>query len=70
MQSMLDAAISTRRGIMCSHRERAYADIPVRRPLPHSEQAQDRCILLPLYPSMREDEQQAVALALRRTCER
>ena len=38
--------------------------------LPHSEQAQDRCILLPLYPSMREDEQQAVASALRRTSER
>ena len=70
MQSMLDAAVSTRRGIMCSHREPAYADSPVRRPLPHSEQAQDRCILLPLYPSMRDDEQQAVASALRRTCER
>ena len=50
MQAMLDAGISTRRGIMCSHREPAYADMPLRQPLPHSEQAQDHCILLPLYP--------------------
>jgi perosamine synthetase len=70
MQSMLDAAVSTRRGIMCSHREAACADLIVRRPLPHSEQAQDRSILLPLYPSMSDDEQQAVASALRRICER
>ena len=39
MQLMLDAAISTRRGIMCSHREPAYADITLRGPLPQSEQA-------------------------------
>jgi dTDP-4-amino-4,6-dideoxygalactose transaminase len=70
MQLMLDAGISTRRGIMCSHRERAYADVAVRRPLPHSEQAQDRCILLPLYPSMGHAEQQAVVAALRRACDR
>lgn len=30
MQSMLDAGISTRRGVMCTHREPAYADVPWR----------------------------------------
>ena len=44
---------------MCSHREPAYADLPLRQPLPHSEQAQDRCVLLPLYPGMTADEQAA-----------
>ena len=32
MQAMLDAGISTRRGIMCSHREEAYRDFPLPSP--------------------------------------
>lgn len=69
MQAMLDDGISTRRGIMCAHREPAYAGLPLRAPLPHSEQAQDHCILLPLFPSMTATQQQAVADALLRACE-
>lgn len=65
MQAMLDAGISTRRGIMCSHREPAYRDRPLPYALEHSEQAQDRCVLLPLYPAMMAEEQRRVALALR-----
>jgi dTDP-4-amino-4,6-dideoxygalactose transaminase len=68
MQAMLDEGISTRRGIMCSHREEAYRHQPLRRPLPHSEQAQDACILLPLFPDMTDEQQQQVASALRRAC--
>jgi perosamine synthetase len=64
MQALLDAGISTRRGIMCSHREDAYRDLPLRRPLPSSEQAQDECILLPLYCGMTGEEQQRVAAGL------
>jgi perosamine synthetase len=64
MQAMLDAGVSTRRGIMCSHREEAYADVPLHQPLPHSERAQDECILLPLYPYLTQQEQERVALAL------
>lgn len=52
MQALLDAGVSTRRGIMCSHREAAYAGNAAPFPLPHSEAAQDRSVLLPLYPSM------------------
>lgn len=68
MQAMLDADIATRRGIMCSHREPAYSNEPPRFPLPHSEIAQDRCILLPLYPQMSAAEQDRVAAALAEAC--
>ena len=68
MQAMLDAGISTRRGIMCSHREEAYGNLPLRHPLPQSERAQDRCILLPLYQQLELEEQQRVASSLRAAC--
>ena len=68
MQHMLDAGISTRRGIMCSHREAAYSDLPLRHPLPQSELAQDHCVLLPLYPQMTSEEQEGVATAFRQAC--
>lgn len=68
MQSMLDDGVGTRRGIMCSHREPAYAGSPLRQPLPHSEAAQDECILLPLFPQMTRQQQQQVVDALRKAC--
>jgi perosamine synthetase len=70
MQAMLDDGVSTRRGIMCSHREGAYRHLPRCRPLPQSEQAQDQCILLPLFPDMSDEDQRCVAAALRRACAR
>jgi len=63
MQGMLDKGVSTRRGIMCIHREKPYAG-SARFPLPASEAAQDRTILLPLYPQMTEAEQDLVVAAL------
>ena len=68
MQAMLDDGVASRRGIMCSHREVAYSDNPQRVPLPHSEAAQDGCVILPLYPQMTEGEQCRVASSLRRAC--
>ena len=68
MQSMLDAGVSTRRGIMCSHREEAYRDIELRWPLRQSELAQDHSLLIPLYPQMTPDEQDRVVSALRDAC--
>jgi dTDP-4-amino-4,6-dideoxygalactose transaminase len=65
MQRMLDRGVATRRGIMCIHREAAYADQAPRFPLPESERAQDRCILLPLFPQMTPAMQQEVVDALR-----
>ena len=52
MQAMMDSGISTRRGIMCAHREAAYADALRRHGLDVSVQAQDHSIILPLYPRM------------------
>ncbi|MBK8814677.1 MAG: DegT/DnrJ/EryC1/StrS family aminotransferase [Methylococcaceae bacterium] len=79
MQAMLDAGVATRRGIMCSHREPAYeqnvwscagrsencgCSEGYCGKLHHSEEAQDRTIILPLYPEMTETEQQTVVSAL------
>ena len=66
MQHMLDNGIATRRGVMCSHLEPAYADQPPRTPLPESEQARDRCILLPLFPQMTAAMQIQIVEELRR----
>lgn len=84
MQKMLDAGVSTRRGIMNTHREPAYASQPWRcehsaaggefsaargcAELVESELAQDRCILLPLYHTMTEVEQDHVIAALASAC--
>ena len=69
MQSMLDAGISTRRGVMCIHREPAYEKSPGQRTsLHHSESIQDNCVLLPLYPGMTEQEQLQVVDALAVAC--
>lgn len=60
MQELLDRGVSTRRGIMCIHREAAYADLPLPWPLTESEKAQDHCILLPLYHQMTDQDQDYV----------
>jgi perosamine synthetase len=80
MQTMLNAAIATRRGIMCSHREGAYpADawtcatrleghcncaLGACAALQNSERAQDDCIVLPLFPQLNSAEQRQVVDAL------
>lgn len=79
MQSMLDADIATRRGVMCAHREPAYLvqewSCPGRKlqcncvsgfcqNLRHSQDLQDQSIILPLFPGMTIDEQDQVITAL------
>jgi dTDP-4-amino-4,6-dideoxygalactose transaminase len=66
MQQMLEDGVSTRRGIMCSHREPVYEEASSMRRLLHSEAAQDHCVILPLYPQMTREEQERVADALKR----
>lgn len=56
MQSMLDAGVSTRRGIMCAHRENVYRDSSLVAPLTQSEFAQDNRIILPLFPQMTNED--------------
>ena len=81
MQALLDAGVASRRGIMCAHREAAYppgtwsCGAGMRecgcvsgscQQLRHSEAAQDRTILVPLFPQMTFEEQDQVAAVLRR----
>src|SRR5258706_12702826 len=56
MQKMLDAGVSTRRGIMTSHRETAYKTEYAGVSLPVSEDACDSSIILPLYIPMKQDD--------------
>jgi dTDP-4-amino-4,6-dideoxygalactose transaminase len=63
MQALLDRGISTRRGIMNSHQEAAYAGTGPWR-LPHSEAARDEVVLLPLFGGMTDEEQHRVIEAL------
>ncbi len=56
MQKMLDDGISTRRGIMTSHRETAYKKDYANVSLPVSEKAADQSIILPLYIPMKEED--------------
>lgn len=79
MQVMLDEGIATRRGVMNAHREPAYNQetwscglgpgncncLPgVCARLAESEQAQEYCIILPLYHEMNRAEQERVLVAL------
>lgn len=65
MQTMLDRGVSTRRGIMCAHREEVYSNTPLHAPLPHSEASQDRRIILPMYVQMTEAEIDTVTTVLK-----
>lgn len=56
MQLMLDAGVSTRRGIMTAHRETAYKQECAGLLLPVSEDAADNSIILPLYIPMQQSD--------------
>ena len=68
MQRLLDAGVSTRRGVMNAHRETSYPPTSWREApggLRRSEEAQDKAMMLPLYHQMTLDEQDRVVAALR-----
>jgi dTDP-4-amino-4,6-dideoxygalactose transaminase len=67
MQQLRDRGVATSRGVMCAHLEPPYAN-SIHRPLPWSEAGQGRCLLIPLYPQMSDEEQDRVAAALRDVC--
>lgn len=56
MQKLLDAGISTRRGVTTSHRETAYKSEYNKLQLPVSEDAADNSIMIPLYIPMRDED--------------
>ena len=80
MQAMLDRNIATRRGVMCTHRERAFPPGtwscgPNSEAcgdhgegclnLIESERAQDQGVILPLFAQMTEAQQERVHQALK-----
>lgn len=60
MQELLDRGISTRRGIMATHREAPYRSARWDRELAEANRATDDCIILPLFHQMTEEEQSFV----------
>jgi dTDP-4-amino-4,6-dideoxygalactose transaminase len=65
MQKMLDAGISTRRGVMTTHRQTAYKEECAGLSLPVSEKACDRSIILPLYVPMKNEDIEKVIFTLK-----
>ncbi len=59
MQSMRDAGIATRPGIPAIHHQPMYSP-KVRGPLPETEAAEASALIIPLYPSMTDAEQDQV----------
>lgn len=66
MQKLLDEGISTRRGIMTSHREPAYIKYCNGLKLPVSEDACDRSILLPIFVPIEEKDINKVVETLKK----
>ncbi len=67
MQALLQQGISTRRGVMCAHREPPYRDAWSTAALVESERAQDEGLVLPLHTRMDDNDVLAVATALKET---
>jgi dTDP-4-amino-4,6-dideoxygalactose transaminase len=75
MQSLLDRGVSTRRGVMCTHKEAAYpagtwkagSGLPTdgSEPLPVSVECHSRGLILPLFDQMTTTDQIHVSGALR-----
>ena len=59
MQALLADGIATRRGLMASHHEAAYsAEGPF--DLPHTDAAAADALMLPIYPTLTDEEQDFV----------
>jgi dTDP-4-amino-4,6-dideoxygalactose transaminase len=64
MQRLLDKGISTRRGVMATHREPAFQGFD-HRPLPNTELLADQVIILPLHHQMTDGDIDRVAESIR-----
>ena len=65
MQDLLDRSVSTRRGIMATHRELPYRDAKWDKLLPQTNAATDESIILPLFHQMTEEQQTYVIECIR-----
>jgi dTDP-4-amino-4,6-dideoxygalactose transaminase len=69
LQILADEGISARRGIMASHAEPAYHDLP-ERPLPVTDAITGSSLILPLFHQMTLDEQDLVISVFRAAASR
>jgi perosamine synthetase len=84
MQALLDQGIAAKRGVMCTHRAPAYASVPYRIAQPsaacacpsdsctglcESERAEDRSLMLPLFPNLSNADQDRVVAAVIAACQ-
>ncbi|WP_094219078.1 DegT/DnrJ/EryC1/StrS family aminotransferase [Streptomyces diastatochromogenes] len=69
LAALAEAGVSARRGIMAAHLEPAYADHP-RAPLPVTEHLTRDSLILPLFHTMTEAQQDRVVAALREQARR
>lgn len=65
MQHLLDRGISSRRGIMASHREKPHWDPAVDNKLPKTKLITDTAIILPLFHEMTDEQQEHVINSVR-----
>ena len=62
MRRLLADGVPTRRGVMASHEELAYADVDA--VLPHTEAATRESMMLPLFPGLTDEQQDHVIACL------
>jgi dTDP-4-amino-4,6-dideoxygalactose transaminase len=65
MQGLLNRGVSTRRGIMATHREAPYQDTKWDKLLVQTNAATDESIILPLFHQMTEEQQTYVIECIR-----
>jgi dTDP-4-amino-4,6-dideoxygalactose transaminase len=65
LEALAHADISARRGIMAAHRQPPYADLVPDGGLPVTERLTDRTLILPIYHTLTEPEQDRVITVLR-----
>lgn len=64
IEHLLERGIAAKAGIMTAHRESAYRDRCPGLRLPNTEKASDQSVLLPLYPTLTEEEQDQIIAVL------
>jgi len=65
LEALARADISARRGIMATHRQPPYRDLTPERCLPVTERLTDRTLILPLYHTLTDADQDRVIAVLR-----
>jgi dTDP-4-amino-4,6-dideoxygalactose transaminase len=65
LEALAHADISARRGIMATHRQPPYRDLTPERGLPVTERLTDRTLILPLYHTLTDADQDRVIAVLR-----